>query len=179
MVLKIFNRAYTSVLEFYFKIHFSLWWFGLLHQYTDFLLIRNNVKFQCVPFLNFSRFLMCLVSYFSQRSFLILSQQGRRKQIKVGLDNFKIHFLAGKKSDKIQIFHMKTICITKRKQIFTLDIVGVKEDTLFFSEGITAKKWALSNSTSQASKMIPATQNRKNFWNPKRDTWNNSIYPLG
>ena len=30
------------------------------------------------------------------------------------------------------------------------------------------KKWALSNSTSQASKMIPATKNKNNFWNP---TW--------
>ena len=25
---------------------------------------------------------------------------------------------------------------------------------------------------------IPATQNEKNFWNPPRETWKNSIYPL-
>ena len=40
------------------------------------------------------------------------------------------------------------------------------------------KKWAFSNSTSQASKMILAIQKKKNFWNPLRETWNDSIYPL-
>ena len=48
--------------------------------------------------------------------------------------------------------------------------------TVLFSDGQTAKKWSLSNSTFWASKMIPATQNQKKLWNPVRKTWNNSIY---
>ena len=48
-----------------------------------------------------------------------------------------------------------------------------------FFQRYNNKKWPLSNSISHASKMIPATQNKKNFWNPLRETWNNSNYPLG
>ena len=37
--------------------------------------------------------------------------QGRQKQIKVGWDNFKIHFIANEKGDKIKILVRKTIGI--------------------------------------------------------------------
>ena len=50
--------------------------------------------------------------------FMIYDTQGRRKQIKLVWDNFKIHFIATEKSDKIQILPRKTICITKRKKNF-------------------------------------------------------------
>ena len=46
-----------------------------------------------------------------------------------------------------------------------------------FSEDWIVKEKAGSNSKSQALKIIPATQNKKNFWNPMKETWNNSIYP--
>ena len=42
-------------------------------------------------------------------------KQGRRKQIKVGWDNFKFCFIAAEKSDKIHILPGKTIYIPKRK----------------------------------------------------------------
>ena len=44
--------------------------------------------------------------------------QGQQKPIKVGWDNFKIHFIAANKNGKIQILPRKTICVTERKQNF-------------------------------------------------------------
>ena len=48
---------------------------------------------------------------------------------------------------------------------------------MFFQKVKIAKEKAGSNSTSQAFKIIPASQIKKNFWNLTRETWNNSIYP--
>ena len=52
-------------------------------------------------------------------------------------------------------------------------------ETVLIGDFLYIKEWTLSNSTSQASKIIPTTQNKINFWNPMRETWKNSIYPLG
>ena len=42
-----------------------------------------------------------------------------------------------------------------------------------FSDGIIANEWAHSNFISQASRIIPGTQTKKNVQNPTRETGNN------
>ena len=61
-------------------------------------------------------------------SFVICYLQGRRKQLKVGWDNFMIHYIAADKNDKIHILPKQTICITKRKQNYCFGIIGAKRE---------------------------------------------------